>query len=189
MGLSKPKVWIGIVAFTAGLALLFAGARAARDAQGLAAFAQMATVFQHARCMNCHRSDLVRVRDDARAHIPRVLPGEDGAGVGGMQCVICHRDENNEMTRIPGAPGWRMPPYLMSLDGLDPADICDNLKDRDINGDRSLKEVIAHLKHDHLVRWSWSPGKGRSPPPISYSAFLRYANAWADADAPCPPAG
>ncbi len=186
MSLTSPKFWIAALAFVVGLGVLYAGARAARDAQGRAAFAQMMTVFQHPRCVNCHRSDLPRVRDDARNHIPRVLPGEDGSGKGGMRCVICHRDQNNEFSRIPGAPDWKMPPYLMSLDGLDPVDICDNLKDRSINGNRSLKEVIAHLRKDHLVQWAWKPGSGRTPPPISYHAFLRYAEAWAKADAPCP---
>ena len=47
--------------------------------RGLVAFALMAQVFKHPRCMNCHRSDVPRVRDTARRHIPRVLPARTAA--------------------------------------------------------------------------------------------------------------
>ncbi|MEO1694520.1 MAG: Isoquinoline 1-oxidoreductase subunit, partial [Pseudomonadota bacterium] len=151
------------VALAAGVLVMLGGRT--NNAEAINHFIQAASVMQSPRCMNCHRSDLPRVRDEARAHIPRVRPADDGAGRGGERCTICHRDTNNTITRIPGAPDWRMPPYEMSWDGLEPADICVNIQDRRMNGDRDLEALRKHFHDDHLIRWAWNPGHRRSPPP------------------------
>ncbi|MEL6299813.1 MAG: Isoquinoline 1-oxidoreductase subunit [Pseudomonadota bacterium] len=186
-GNGRAAAWVaGGLAFAAVVALIFFAARSARDAQAAASFAALMPVLQSPRCMNCHRSDLPRVRDDARKHVPKVLPADDGAGAGGMRCAICHRATNNAITRIPGAPDWKMPPYEMSLDGLTAADICDNWKDPAMNGGRSVGDVVKHLEHDHLVAWSWTPGEGRAKPPLSFDAFLAHARRWVEHGAACP---
>ena len=160
--------------------------KAAREAAALDSFAKLVTVMQSPRCMNCHRSDVPRVRDDARHHVPRVEPGTDGSGIGGFRCVICHRATNNTRSRIPGAPGWQQAPYSMSWDGLTAVDICDNIKDRTMNGGRDLADLKAHFEHDHLVRWAWSPGPNRATPPLAYDDFLAHVAKWVDAGGPCP---
>ncbi|MGI9423884.1 MAG: hypothetical protein ACR2PA_11865 [Hyphomicrobiaceae bacterium] len=158
----------------------------AGEARGLAAFDKVAAVFEHPRCINCHHSGQPRVRDNSRKHIPSVRSGNDGTGVGGGRCQICHRDTNNELTRIPGRKGWRMPPYTMSWDGLGAADICDNIKDRSMNGDRNLKALKHHFVHDEFIKWAWNPGSKRSVPPVPYDQFIKNISVWLDAGAPCP---
>ena len=117
---------------------------------------------------------------------PRVRPANEGMGAGGEQCLLCHKANNNQLTRIPGAQKWRMAPYSMSWDGLDAADICGNLKDREMNGDRDPAAIKHHLEHDKLVHWAWSPGTPRTTPPISYRKLLDLADQWVKAGAPCP---
>ena len=129
--------------------------REAQEAAALASFAKMVTVLQSPRCMNCHRSDVPRVRDDARHHVPRVEPGQDGSGVGGLRCVICHRANNSTRSRIPGAIGWQQAPYSMSWDSLTAAEICDNLKDRSMNGDRGLDVRGDKRCSRRRARWRW----------------------------------
>ena len=158
----------------------------ARRSQGLAAFEKMMPVFQHPRCLNCHRSDFPRIREQQQRHYPRVRPVNEGMGAGGEQCLLCHKEENNVLTRIPGAHKWRMAPYSMSWDGLDAADICENLKDRAMNGDRDLAAIKHHLEHDKLVHWAWSPGKPRAVPPVSYQDLLKLTEQWVKAGGPCP---
>ncbi|MGF1651561.1 MAG: hypothetical protein ACFCUN_14045 [Hyphomicrobiaceae bacterium] len=126
------------------------------------------------------------MRDEARAHVPRVRPGPDGAGQGGERCLICHRDSNDTVTRIPGAPGWRMPPWIMSWDGLDAVDICANITNPDVNGGRSLEALAAHIEHDHLIAWAFAPGAGRTPPPMDYETFKARVRAWIAGGASCP---
>lgn len=186
--------WLGLTALSLLVAIgvysVVAAAphskKAAKEERALASFAKMVTVLQSPRCMNCHRSDVPRVRDTARHHVPRVEPGKDGSGIGGLRCVICHRASNNKRSRIPGAVGWQQAPYSMSWDGLSAAEICDNLKDRSMNGDRGLDDLKGYFEHDHLVQWAWKPGQNRSKPPLAYEDFLAHVARWVDAGGPCP---
>ena len=160
---------------------------AADKDRGLRAFAAMMKVMAHPRCLNCHQDTHPRVRTGRRIHLPRLKIGDDGFGVGGNRCSICHSDENNLLTRIPGAAGWRMPPYTMSWNGLQPGDICENIKDKEMNGGRDLAGLIDHLEHDTLVIWAWSPGTPRQPAPTSHREFVDLTRAWVASGAPCPP--
>lgn len=159
---------------------------AADKHQGLRAFADMMQVLAHPRCMNCHQDRRPRIRDGRRVHIPRLNAGNNGFGVGGHRCSICHRDDNTTLTRIPGVPGWRMPPYSMSWNGLEPGDICSNIKDKNMNGGRDLADVLHHLEHDLLVVWAWAPGKARQPAPFSHQEFIARTKDWISHGAPCP---
>ena len=38
---------------------------------------------------------------------------------------------------------------------------------------------------DALVRWSWTPGGRRTPPPVPFDDFAAALEAWAKAGAPC----
>ncbi len=154
--------------------------------RGLGAFADMMRVVQHPRCLNCHQSHQPRVRDKGKTHWPRLKIGDLGLGLGGHRCAICHRATNNDLTGIPGARGWRKPPYLMSWNGLAPGDICANLKDEHTNGGRDLAAILAHVAHDRLIKWAWAPGKPRAPAPSSHSSFVENTRTWIEAGAPCP---
>ncbi len=186
MALVAVSILIGIGIYAVFFAQPPLGHSTQSTAKAIASFEKLVTVLQSPRCMNCHRSDVPRVRDDARPHVPRVEPGTDGRGVGGLRCVICHRAGNNDRSRIPGAVAWQQAPYSMSWDGLAAADICDNLKDRSMNGDRTLADLKIHFAQDHLVQWAWAPGNNRTTPPLAYDIFLDHVSTWIDGGAPCP---
>ncbi len=158
----------------------------ARQARGLEAFKDVLAVIQHPRCLNCHQSHMPRIRENGRPHVPRVRAGNLGVGLGGHRCSICHRDTNNAITKIPGAAGWRKPPYSMSWNGLEASDICENLKDKQMNGGRDLAGLLHHLENDTLVTWAWSPGEALQSAPSSHQRFVARAQVWIDAGAPCP---
>jgi hypothetical protein len=47
------------------------------------------------------------------------------------------------------------------------------MKDPTSNGGRRTgEEVIEHMKSDPLVLWAWSPGGGRTTPPLSHPVFI-----------------
>lgn len=74
----------------------------------------------------------------------------------------------------------------MAWQGLPEGGICRALKDPQINGKRSLAELIKHVSSDKIVNWGWNPGPGRSLPPISHEQFVDAVKAWVAAGAPCP---
>ena len=48
--------------------------------------------------------------------------------------------------------------------------------------------MLDHLQTP-LVKWGWSPGDGRSTPPLSYSEFVNDMRNWADKGGACPDRG
>jgi hypothetical protein len=42
------------------------------------------------------------------------------------------------------------------------------------------------MKVDPLVLWAWSPGAGRTTPPLSHEKFVQALDAWVSAGMPCP---
>ena len=162
------------------------------DAERAAAlFEEMAVVLQHPRCLNCHPvDDSPRQGMDMAMHQPPVVRGVDGFGVVGMQCSTCHGVENVAYTgaegSIPGHSPWHLAPASMGWIGLTTAEICEQIKDPERNGDRSLAELHDHNANDGLVGWGWEPGEGREPAPGSQELFGRLTEAWIDAGASCP---
>jgi hypothetical protein len=67
-----------------------------------------------------------------------------------------------------------------------PATLCEQLKDRKRNGDRSLGEVVEHTAHDDLVAWGWAPGHRREPVPGTQAQFAALMAAWVKEGAACP---
>jgi hypothetical protein len=89
------------------------GDTAARSA---ALFTEVAKVLQHPRCMNCHPAgDRPRQGDVRRLHQPPVTRGEDGFGLPGLRCPICHQQANFD--RTPGDPNWHLAPRDMGWEG------------------------------------------------------------------------
>lgn len=163
---------------------------AGSGARSAAAFAEVARVLRHPRCLNCHPSgDRPHVGDDGRVHAMLVQRGEGGHGRPGQRCSACHRDENQELARVPGAPRWHLAPRSMGWVGLDDHDLAEALKDPARNGGLSLAELREHMAHDPLVLWGWEPGVGRKPVPISHAAFLRHLDAWIEGGAASPEPG
>lgn len=156
-----------------------------------AAFNDAVKVFLSPRCSNCHPAgDSPLQGDTSKLHDPEVTRGTEGRGTEELQCTMCHQDKNFEGENVPpGVPDWHMPPAAqkMTFQGLTAGQMCRNLKDPLKNGGRrSVKEAVEHLATDPKVLWAWSPGNGRTTPPMSHADFLKKMNEWVSHGAACP---
>lgn len=158
----------------------------AHATDAIAAFAQVAEVFRHPRCANCHVAGDQPWWTD-RPHGMNVQRGLGNFGRAGMRCTVCHSDVNSpEKHGAPGAPFWHLPPAEMVwLDQTD-RQICEQIKDPERNGDKTLEEVVEHVREDALVAWGWDPGPGREPAPLSARETADLLEVWMAAGAPCP---
>lgn len=155
--------------------------------RGQALFTEASRVLLHPRCVNCHVDGDSPGQGPALAlHDPPVVRGPEDRGVVGMECQTCHQDRNLELSRVPGAPDWRLPPRAMAWVGRSPAALCEQLKDRARNGGRSLSEVVDHVDHDAFVAWGWAPGADRPAAPGSQAEFAALMGAWVESGADCP---
>ena len=141
----------------------------------------------HPRCINCHPAgDSPLQGEDFRAHEPPVRRGLGGTGVVGMRCRACHMRENFDPGRVPGAPQWVLAPRKMAWEGLTLGQLCEQVKDPERNGGRTLEEIVEHMSEDDLVGWGWLPGTGRAPAPGSQRTFGELIAAWVESGAACP---
>lgn len=62
--------------------------------------------------------------------------------------------------------------------------ICEQIKDRQRNGGKSLAQIQEHIAHDTLVGWAWAPGGERKPAPGT-QGFGSLVEAWAATGAAC----
>ena len=74
----------------------------------------------------------------------------------------------------------------MAWQGRSLGEICEQIKDTDRNGGKTLAELIEHMAEDDLVGWGWNPGEGREPVPGTQEAFGDLYKAWAATGAHCP---
>jgi hypothetical protein len=151
----------------------------------------MGKVVTHPRCVNCHpRGDRPLQGDDQHPHEPPVFRGESDFGLAGMRCNTCHGPENvaylDGPGSIPGHDPWMLAPVEMAWQGMTLAAICQQLKDPERNGDRTLAELHEHMAEDGLVGWGWHPGAGRTPAPGTQEQFGELVAAWIDTGAHCP---
>ena len=152
----------------------------------LRAFARMAEVLRHPRCLNCHPSgNAPRQTDDRHLHRMLVMRGADDRGTPAMRCASCHQTTNTADGRVPGAPHWHLAPRAMGWEGLDDGALCRSLKDRARNGGRSVDALVQHMTGDALVQWAWNPG-ARAAPPVSQLDFHEAVRRWAATGAACP---
>ena len=163
----------------------------ADPASSRAAFNEAVKVFFSARCLNCHPGgDGPTQGDTMIPHTMEVKRGPDGRGLGELKCATCHQDINLEGDNLPpGAPNWHMPgaENKMTFQGMTAGQLCRNLKDPLKNGGRkSAKDAVQHIATDPLVLWAWTPGNGRTPPPMSHADFVKKMNEWVAGGAACP---
>jgi hypothetical protein len=69
--------------------------------------------------------------------------------------------------------------------------MCVKLKNKKLNGNRDLNDLLHHLKTEPLVVWSFDPGKRpngeeRTKPPISHGELIQNFTQWMHEEAPCP---
>jgi hypothetical protein len=161
-----------------------------RAARSRALFIEASRVLLHPRCRNCHPSGDTPLQGmEARPHDPPVVRGPDNHGVVGMRCPSCHQDRNQELARVPGASNWALAPLAMAWVGKSPRQICEQLKDPQRNGGRTLEAIAEHNAHDPLVAWGWTPGADREPAPGSQATFGALFRAWIETGAVCPQEG
>jgi cytochrome c5 len=162
----------------------------ANAAASKAAFLRAWTVFDSPRCKNCHPAgDAPLQGDDSHIHIQNVKRGTEGHGVYGMTCHTCHQDANLPGANMPpGHPKWGLPPANMKMviEGETAGQFCRQLKDPAQNGHRSLTQIMEHVSQDSLVGWGWSPGDGRTLPPLNRPDFVAAMQQWVDNGAACP---
>ena len=158
--------------------------------QGEKAFLDVYTVLQHPRCLNCHpKGNAPLQNDDFQPHAMNITRASTEAG---LECAACHQEKNAEAYGVvggpPGAPNWHLPTKEMPLvfEGRSPKELCEQIKNTDTNGQKSLEELHHHVAYDPLVLWGWNPGGKRSVPPLSHSEFSQKFKQWVDLGGPCP---
>jgi len=166
-----------------------------------------------------YAQDYPRQGDDRHPHYYAVLRGDpfdfptaEGTGIvqPGMgtpyeRCTSCHGTENDPVTGIPGTtnrhfhpgePFWALAPASMAWESepsvpLNGAQLCANLLNKQLNGNREPKDLLHHIKTEPLVKWSFHPGtrpngEKRTTPPISQDELIRWFKIWIAEGAPCP---
>ena len=159
-----------------------------------ALFNEIAKVVTNPRCMNCHPAgDSPLQGNDRHIHMPPVLRGDAGLGVPGMPCASCHTERNFTLVgtgasykSIPGHPRWQVAPIEFAWEGKSIGQICEQIKDPNRNGGRSLALLHDHFAKDDLVAWGWAPGEGRLPAPGSQQQLGELVQAWIETGALCP---
>jgi len=157
-----------------------------------ALFQEAGKVIQHPRCINCHPAgDHPLQGEDGHRHFPAVARGPEDMGVPGDYCTACHHHTNvaplaAPHTSIPGHPRWQLAPREMAWEAKTIGEICEQLKDPERNGHRTLAELHEHMAEDGLVGWGWHPGAGRQPAPGTQRIFGALVQAWIVAGAVGP---
>jgi hypothetical protein len=150
-----------------------------------ALFAEIGKVIQHPRCVNCHpRTDRPLQGEAGALHQPLVVRGAGGMGAAGMVCITCHNADN--FRNVPGHPRWHLAPAEMAWEGKSLTAICEQIKDRERNGGKTLAELGAHMANDTLVAYGWSPPAHLEPAPGNQQQFGQLFHAWLEAGAHCP---
>lgn len=161
--------------------------------QGLEAWKRIYEVVSHPRCANCHVGADNRPMwsgehyGKTRHHGMNINAGDSRIGVETIPCATCHTKQNTDVLHgAPGAEVWHLPPVEMEWFGKTSAQICEQLKNPETNGDRDLMALAEHVAFDELVHWGWSPGQGREPAPYSIQEHTNDMLAWGVAGMPCP---
>lgn len=162
----------------------------ATAAEGAKAFADVARVLQSPRCRNCHPAgDRPLQGDVPRPHAMNISRASLDAG---LRCSACHQTRNVEAIGLfrgpPGAPSWGLPPREtpMVFEGKTVRALCEQLRDPEKNGKRSLEALLEHVSHDPLVLWGWSPGGKRTRPPLAHERFVAAFRTWVASGGACP---
>lgn len=152
-------------------------------------FAPVYDVLVSPRCMNCHPAGDRPLSDRDGFHAMNVSRQSFEAG---LQCSTCHAETNTELPGSPlgppGAPHWQLPPKETPMEFQDRTvtELCEQLRDPARNGERTLEDLLEHVRKDPLVLWGWNPGGIRSTPPMSHEDFVDGFGAWVEAGGICP---
>jgi hypothetical protein len=164
--------------------------------EGLEAFDRIYEVVSHPRCSNCHvGADNIPMWSgpsygEARPHGMNINAGESRIGAETLLCSTCHA-YNEQTNDIPHAApqvamSWMLAPVEAEWFGKTAAYICNQLRDPERNGGRDMMALAAHLDHDLILHWAWSPGGDREPAPYSLQEHVDDILTWGVAGMPCP---
>jgi mono/diheme cytochrome c family protein len=152
-----------------------------------AIFVEAGKVIQSPRCLNCHPGgDRPTQGNDMHLHVPMVVRGPADKGATALRCATCHQAANFEPAGMPGHPLWHVAPVSMAWQGKSLKQICEQIKDRTRNGNKTLPQIHEHMAADTLVGWAWSPGSDRAPAPGTQAEFGKLIEAWMRNGAACP---
>jgi hypothetical protein len=175
-----------LVRFVVVLLLAACSRMGAAQTTDAGSFDAIASVLTHPRCINCHQDQSPRQTDAKIVHQPLVVRGKDGHGAPTLPCQSCHQATNTADGFVPGVATWGLAPLSMLWEGRTKEQICEQMKDPARNGGRRTgKQIIEHMKSDPLVLWAWTPGAGRTTPPLSHEKFVEALEAWVSAGMPC----
>lgn len=164
--------------------------------QGLAAWGRIFEVTSHPRCSNCHVGADNRPMwsgpsyGKTRPHGMNINAGESRIGAETLACSTCHALRENGINDVPHAApqvamNWQLAPVEAEWFGKSSDYVCNQLRDPERNGDRSLLELAQHLDHDLILHWAWNPGGGREAAPHSLQEHIDDILAWGVAGFPC----
>lgn len=160
--------------------------------RSVALFTEAARVIQSPRCMNCHPANRTPTQGDhLQPHRPPITANIEGHGPPGLACSTCHQADNvrtfgDPIASVPGHHPWVLAPASMAWQGLSLGEICEQLKDKSRNGNRTLEDIHKHMAEDGLVGWAWHPGSGRQAAPGTQQQFGALIQAWIETGAHCP---
>ena len=167
----------------------------ATEAEGLEAWSRIYQVTSHPRCSNCHTGPSDRPMwsgpsygAEPQVHGMNIRAGASRIGAETLPCATCHGPQNGPVPHSPPGTevGWMLAPVEAHWFGQSSRMICEQLRDPERNGGRTLNEVAEHLGHDLILRWAWAPGPGREPAPYSLQEHVDDLLIWGVAGAPCP---
>ena len=162
---------------------------------GLAAWDRVYEVASHPRCANCHTGESDRpmwsgpTYGKARVHGMNIRAGESRIGAEFLLCSTCHayREDGNDAPHMAPqvAMNWQLAPVEADWFGRSSDEICVQLRDPELNGDRDYLDLASHLDHDLILHWAWNPGGGREHAPYSLQEHVDDILAWGVAGYPC----
>lgn len=163
--------------------------------EGLAAWDRIFKVASHPRCSNCHVGADNRPMwsgpsyGRARPHGMNINADDSRIGIESVTCRTCHieREGLNDTphTAPQVAMTWMLAPVEAAWFGKTSEEICNQLRDPDLNGNRTFMELAEHLDHDLILHWAWNPGGGREAAPYSLQEHVNDVLAWGVAGMPC----
>lgn len=164
--------------------------------EGLAAWNRIYEVASHPRCSNCHTGESDRPMwsgpsyGKTRVHGMNIRAGESRIGAEYIACQTCHAASEHPQDTPHSAPRvgaeWQLAPVEADWFGRSSEEVCAQLRNPELNGDRNFEELASHLDHDLILHWAWDPGPGREPAPYSLQAHVNDILAWGVAGMPCP---
>lgn len=165
--------------------------------EGLAAWNRIYEVVSHPRCANCHVGKSDRPMwsgpsygDRPRVHGMNIRAGASRIGAETLLCSTCHIDRADDNAIPHAAPkvaaSWRLAPIEADWFGRSSVEICRQLRDPGRNGGRDHLDLAAHLDHDLILHWAWTPGSGRAPAPFTLQDHVNDILEWGVAGFPCP---